>query len=123
MLVRRVCLVVTLPLLCCRSTPTTVRLHVEAGASLATPDELRLSVFGPPGREVDRERVPPCDGCVPELPDDVVLYPAAVHRLRLQLRALQQDGVVGEGVATVDPVAGEQVQATIIIVASLSSRC
>ncbi len=100
----------------CIAAPTTVLLRIETEEGLPTPDELRLFVYSENGRVVDGKRIPSCEGCVPELPGEVVLYPVAGERaLRLLVRANAADQQVGVGVGWANLVAEQQVAATVIL--------
>lgn len=103
-----------LALACCRTTPATVLVHVRAEAGMPFPDELRLSVLGAGGFELQDRRLP--EQGQPQLPGDVVLYPkAAGSPLRLWVRGTAKGVRVGEGTASVTPLDGKQVDATVLL--------
>lgn len=98
----------------CKSRPTTVRVQLSAEAALPAPERLQLWVYGAGGPLVEGRRLP-ADG-PPRLPGDVVLYPREQdRRLRILARARAGGRIVGEGAASVAPVAGEQVSVELLI--------
>ena len=101
-------------LACSDDQPASVLLTVEARAP-AQPAFLRLWVYDRDGRVVDGRRLP--EGGTVTLPDTVVLYPPAKGgTLRMHVRGYRQNGSsAGEGTAEVTPLAGQQVNATVIV--------
>lgn len=97
---------------CSSDNPATVLLDVSA-PGLTDISELRLTIYGERGVELEDRRLPAAG--LPELPGRVVLYPSATGELRLLVRARRADTLVGEGATKVVVEAGKQVQASVVI--------
>jgi hypothetical protein len=99
---------------CSENVRTSILLNIQAEADITTVDELRLAVFSEVGREVYNRRLPPQGK--PTLPNTVVLYPRlAPDVLRLHVRALDKNALVGEGVAVTNVQAGSQLAVHLLI--------
>jgi hypothetical protein len=106
--------VVLVPSGCSDDVPTSVLLTIRAESGVA-PRSLNLWLYeDTTGRVIDGRRLPETGEV--ELPSTLVLYPPAKRGLRILVRGVDATGAVeGEGVTEVVPVAGTQVQVTVVL--------